>query len=143
MASNLLKEFKDRNHITHSFEDSNIERLLSFSMSYVESRCGEFDTESDNENDMLATELVLERTRYAYNESKELKKRNQLIISFEDSNIERLLSFSMSYVKSRGGEFDTESENKNDMRATELVWERTRYEYNESLKYFEDTFLVK
>lgn len=78
VTDDLIKEFKDRNRITHSFEDSNIKRLLSFSVQYVESRCGEFDTESDNENDMLATELVLERTRYAYNEALEYFEDNFL-----------------------------------------------------------------
>lgn len=79
MASDeLLKEFKARNHITHSGEDGNIKKLLSYSIAYVESRCGPFDTDSDNILDKQATELAIERTRYAYNEALEYFEDNFL-----------------------------------------------------------------
>ncbi|WP_212975674.1 phage gp6-like head-tail connector protein [Bacillus sp. J14TS2] len=55
----------------------------------------------------------------------------------EDDNLKELLSFSIAFVESKIGEFDIK-ENK---KATELVFERTRYAYNDALEYFEDNFL--
>lgn len=78
VTDNLIEEFKNRNHITHSFEDGTIEKMLSFSMQYVRTRCGDFEIDSEEDEDMLATELVLERTRYAYNEALEYFEDNFL-----------------------------------------------------------------
>ncbi|MEC5422390.1 phage gp6-like head-tail connector protein [Virgibacillus sp. C22-A2] len=58
-------------HISHSGEDDNLKRLLSFSVAYIEAKCGEFDLSGKTNLDIRATELVFERTRYAYNDAVE------------------------------------------------------------------------
>ncbi|PGR01345.1 hypothetical protein [Priestia megaterium] len=68
----LLQEFKDRMHFTHNSEDSNLQKLLSFSISAITRRVGAFDID-ENEG---ARELVLERTRYAYNDALEYFDKN-------------------------------------------------------------------
>jgi hypothetical protein len=52
-----------------------------------------------------------------------------------------LLSFSISAIKSSCGEFDINGEKDTDQRAKELIFERTRYAYNDALEYFDDNFL--
>lgn len=74
VTEDLLDEFKERMRITHSSEDNNLKRLLSFSIAYVESKCGNFDI-TDN---LQAKELVFERTRYAYNDAVEFFEDNFL-----------------------------------------------------------------
>jgi hypothetical protein len=74
----LLKEFKDRMHITHSSEDDNLKRLLSFSFAAIKSNCGAFDIYGTEETDERAKELVFERTRYAYNDAVEYFEDNFL-----------------------------------------------------------------
>ncbi|MED3650612.1 phage gp6-like head-tail connector protein [Heyndrickxia sporothermodurans] len=59
----------------------------------------------------------------------------------EDSNLKQLLSFSITAIKSSCGEFDIYGEKNTDIRGKELVFERTRYAYNDALEYFEDNFL--
>lgn len=78
VTDDLVKEYKGRNNITHSGEDSDIKRLLSYSIAYVESKCGVFDIDSDKTTDKQATELVLERTRYSYNDALEYFEDNFL-----------------------------------------------------------------
>lgn len=75
---NILTEFKERMKITHSIEDDNLTRLLSFSVSYIESKCGSFDLDSNNSLDNRAKELVFERARYAYNDALEYFENNFL-----------------------------------------------------------------
>ncbi|WP_407270606.1 phage gp6-like head-tail connector protein [Radiobacillus sp. PE A8.2] len=65
-------------HIAHSGEDINLQRLLSFSYAYVESKCGSFNLEGNTSLDIRATELVMERTRYAYNDAVEYFEDNFL-----------------------------------------------------------------
>jgi len=60
--------------ITHDIEDDNLKRLLSFSISYMESKIGEFDIDGN----LQARELVIERTRYLYNDSVEFFEDNFL-----------------------------------------------------------------
>lgn len=74
----LIEEFKERLHISHGSEDVNLERLLSSSVAYVRRNCGKFDIQSDEDNDLLAKELVFERSRYAYNDSLEFFEDNFL-----------------------------------------------------------------
>ncbi|UOQ85689.1 phage gp6-like head-tail connector protein [Gracilibacillus salinarum] len=74
----IVNEFKSRVHISHNGEDDNLKRLLSFSYAYVESKCGTFDLEGETSIDIRATELVLERTRYAYNDAVEYFEDNFL-----------------------------------------------------------------
>jgi len=61
-------------HISHSSEDDNIKRLLSFSIADLQGKCGHFDIEKDGR----AKELVFERTRYAYNDALEYFNDNFL-----------------------------------------------------------------
>ncbi|WP_062110431.1 hypothetical protein [Bacillus niameyensis] len=61
-------------HISHSSEDDNLKRLLSFSVAYIKEKCGNFDI---NENER-AKELVFERTRYLYNDAVEFFEDNFL-----------------------------------------------------------------
>lgn len=55
----------------------------------------------------------------------------------EDDNLKQLLSFSIAFLESKIGKFEIEKNKK----AKELVFERTRYAYNDALEYFEDNFL--
>lgn len=74
ISDDVLSQFKERMHITHKSEDSNLERLLSFSVAAIKTRCGEFDIDK-NES---AKELVFERARYAYNDAVEFFDDNFL-----------------------------------------------------------------
>lgn len=78
VTDELLKQFKDRMHISHDSEDSNLKQLLSFSISYLKSKCGKFDLAGDKDTDKRAKELVFERTRYAYNDAIEFFEDNFL-----------------------------------------------------------------
>lgn len=85
ITDELLEQFKERMHIFHDGEDDNLKQLLSFSVSFVESKIGEFDIE-DNEK---AKELVFERTRYTYNDAVEY---------FEDNFLSEIVSLSLESV---------------------------------------------
>ncbi|MGC4375923.1 phage gp6-like head-tail connector protein [Fictibacillus sp. Mic-4] len=61
-------------HISHSSEDDNLKRLLSFSIADLQEKCGPFNVE-ENER---AKELVFERTRYVYNDALEYFDNNFL-----------------------------------------------------------------
>lgn len=61
--------------------------------------------------------------------------------SSEDDNLKRLLSFSVIALRGSCGEFNIYGELDTDIRAKELVFERTRYTYNDALEYFADNFL--
>ena len=76
VSNELLEEFKERMHISHSIEDSNLKRLLSFSVAHIRNHCGKFDIDGKSDADLQARELVLERTRYAYNEATEYFDKN-------------------------------------------------------------------
>ena len=67
----------------------------------------------------------------------EFKKRMHIFHKGEDDNLKQLLSFSVAFVESKIGEFDIEEH----LKAKELVFERTRYAYNDAVEYFEDNFL--
>ncbi|MGD6873014.1 phage gp6-like head-tail connector protein [Sutcliffiella horikoshii] len=71
VTDQLLQEFKERMHISHD-EDNNLKRLLSFSMAYVKSKVKNIDIETN----LQAKELVIERTRYAYNDTLEYFENN-------------------------------------------------------------------
>ena len=76
VTDELLEEFKARNNIFHDGQDSDYEKLLSYSIAYVRSKCGEFEIDGKKDTDKLATELVLERARYAYNDALEYFEKN-------------------------------------------------------------------
>jgi len=75
VTDDLLKEFKEKNHISHN-EDDNLKKLLSSSIAYVRRKCGEFDLKGTKDTDISAKELVLERTRYSYNDAVEFFEEN-------------------------------------------------------------------
>lgn len=78
ISDEILEEFKSRLHISHSSEDKNLTRMLSSSLAYVEDKCGAFKMDGSANVDKRARELVLERTRYAYNEALEYFEDNYL-----------------------------------------------------------------
>lgn len=67
----------------------------------------------------------------------EFKERMRISHSIEDDNLKKILEMSYEDLMYRCGEFDIEAFN----RGKELVFERSRYVYNESLEFFEDNFL--
>lgn len=69
---------------------------------------------------------------------KEFKERMKIFHSSEDSNLKRLLSSSFTALKNTCGDFDFDSK-----VGKELVFERTRYAYNDSLEFFADNFLTE
>lgn len=68
---------------------------------------------------------------------KQFKDRMHIFHKGEDDNLKELLSFSIAFVESKIGDFDIDDNEK----ARELVFERTRYAYNDAVEYFEDNFL--
>lgn len=89
----MLKEFKGRMKITHSAEDDNLTRLLSFSASYVKSRCGDYTALDDEEITNRAEELIFERARFAYNDALEY---------FEDSFLSDIHSLGFAIAAKEG-----------------------------------------
>lgn len=77
ITQEIIEQLKERIRITHD-EDDHLKRLLSSSVAYVKSRCGEFDIDGELETDQAAKELVFERTRYLYNDSVEFFEDNFL-----------------------------------------------------------------
>ncbi|OFQ11062.1 hypothetical protein HMPREF2953_03705 [Staphylococcus sp. HMSC072E01] len=71
------------------------------------------------------------------NHVKEMKRRLKIFHKFEDEHIQSLLEQSYEDIKYRCQEFDMNENN----RGAELVYERTRYAYNDSLEFFHDNFL--
>ncbi|WP_437177575.1 phage gp6-like head-tail connector protein [Heyndrickxia camelliae] len=89
ITDELLKEFKDRMHISHTSEDDNLKRLLSFSAIAIKSSCGEFDIYGEKDTDVRGKELVFERTRYVYNDALEY---------FEDNFLSQITSLGISLI---------------------------------------------
>ncbi|OFO41744.1 hypothetical protein [Staphylococcus sp. HMSC070D05] len=71
------------------------------------------------------------------NHVEEMKRRLKIFHTFEDEHIQSLLEQSYEDIEYRCQEFDM---NKNN-RGAELVYERTRYAYNDNLEFFHDNFL--
>ena len=69
---------------------------------------------------------------------KEFKGRMKIMHSSEDDNLKRLLSSSLVALKASCGEFGFDNE-----MGKELVFERARYLYNDSLEFFSDNFLTE
>ncbi|TYR81112.1 hypothetical protein FZC66_04410 [Priestia megaterium] len=68
----------------------------------------------------------------------EFKERNRLG-NHEDANLTRILSASVTALKRVCGDYDIEQ----DEEFKELVFERSRYVYNDALEYFNDNFLTE
>ncbi|MDU0441535.1 hypothetical protein [Staphylococcus haemolyticus] len=71
------------------------------------------------------------------NHVEEFKNRNRIFYNFEDERIKNDLEMSFEDIKSKCGEFDIE---KNQL-GRELVYERTRYVFNDKLEEFHNNFL--
>ena len=68
----------------------------------------------------------------------EFKGRMKIMHSGEDDNLKGLLSSSCVALNKACGVFDFNSE-----QGKELVFERARYAYNDSLEFFADNFLTE
>lgn len=66
----------------------------------------------------------------------EFKNRNRIFYDIEDDRIESDLKMSYEDIKSKCGEFDM-----NNAIGRELVYERTRYVFNDKLEEFHNNFL--
>lgn len=97
VTNELLKQFKDRMHISHDSEDSNLKQLLSFSIAFIEDKCGKFAVDGDTNLDKRARELVLERARYAYNDAVEY---------FDENFLSDLTSLGLDMVYAQEGDAD-------------------------------------
>lgn len=80
----LLKEFKQRMHIFHDSEDESLKLILNKSYSAIKSICGDFNIEENS----LGQELVMERSRYVYNEQLQFFHKNfsTLLLDFGLAN---------------------------------------------------------
>ena len=65
----------------------------------------------------------------------ELKGRLKIFHTFEDNHLQRLLEQSYEDIKNKCGDFDMSND-----KGAELVYERTRYAYNDSIEYFDMNF---
>ncbi|PTF96725.1 hypothetical protein [Staphylococcus chromogenes] len=86
ITSDLIQDFKARNRIFYNIEDERIKRDLELSYEDIKSKCGEFDILIPS----LGRELVLERTRYVFNDKLEEFSDNFLssIVQFQIMNME-------------------------------------------------------
>lgn len=66
----------------------------------------------------------------------EFKNRNRIFYDIEDDRIESDLKMSYEDIKSKCGNFDM-----NNAIGRELVYERTRYVFNDKLEEFHNNFL--
>lgn len=66
----------------------------------------------------------------------EFKSRNRIFYDIEDDRIESDLKISYEDIKSKCGDFDM-----NNAIGRELVYERTRYVFNDKLEEFHNNFL--
>ena len=89
----LLDQFKARMKIYHKAEDKNLSRILDASEKRIASITGVSDT-----GDASYTELVLERSRYTYNDQAEF---------FDANFLDDLLALSIDNYKP--GDDDNES----------------------------------
>lgn len=72
ITNEILIEFKERMHLTGSYEDNNLKRILSASIFALKRSCGDFDINTHEE----FKELVFERSRYVYNDALEYFETN-------------------------------------------------------------------
>lgn len=68
---------------------------------------------------------------------REFKEDNRIAHASEDSKIERQLNASYADIQSRCGAFEID----NNPLGKDLVYQQTRYRYNDMLEYFYDNFL--
>ncbi|GAB3797353.1 phage gp6-like head-tail connector protein [Virgibacillus kimchii] len=70
----------------------------------------------------------------------EFKGRFNFSHNSQDGDFKKLLSYSIDYIRHKCGEFKIDGDKHTDKLARELVFERTRYAYNDALEYFEENF---
>lgn len=70
-STDLLNIFKQRMRIFHNAEDDNLEYILKSSIAYITDYCNKKDLE-----DEAIRELVIERSRYVYNDQVEFFYQN-------------------------------------------------------------------
>lgn len=85
VTEELVQELKESLHITNAREDDYIKKILSSSIAYLRSVCGDIDIE----NNESARELVVERARYSYNDAVEY---------FEDNFLSQINNLGMTLV---------------------------------------------
>nr|WP_143139511.1 head-tail connector protein [Enterococcus hermanniensis] len=71
MDEKLLEDFKSRMRIFHAADDDNLKNILESSKVAVKRWCG-----TDNVSNPEIRELVIERSRYVYNDSLEFFNEN-------------------------------------------------------------------
>lgn len=72
----------------------------------------------------------------AEEELENFKKRMKIFGTSEDENLENILSASFIRIDQLIGPYDE----NDDLNFIELVFERSRYAYNDSIEYFEGNF---
>lgn len=80
-------------------------------------------------DDMQAQELAIDNLS-------DFKSRMKIFGNFEDDALIALLANSFKRITQLIGEYKSED----NLNFVELVFERSRYAYNDSLEYFEDNF---
>lgn len=65
----------------------------------------------------------------------DFKQRMRITHGTEDEYLKKTLSASLNDIKEKCGEFSLDNS-----RGRELVFERSRYVYNDSVEYFQDNF---
>lgn len=73
ITDEIIEEFKERMHLTGSYEDNNLRRILSASVKALRGSCGDYEISNEE-----FKELVFERSRYAYNDALEYFEDNFL-----------------------------------------------------------------
>lgn len=89
----LLKDFKMRMRIFHEAEDENLKNILSSSMVAIKRWCG-----SDDVTKPEIKELVMERSRYVYNDSLEF---------FNENFLSELMAVSLSHYEGEAVDDET------------------------------------
>lgn len=92
VSNELLQKFKKRMKIFHSAEDDNLKDILAASKQDILSLVG-----STAESDPRTTELIMERSRYVYNDSLEF---------FYDNFQQHIFDLSLGYAAYLDGDED-------------------------------------
>jgi len=95
-TTGLLDEFKRRNHIFHDSENESLDEILNKSRVAIKRLVG-----SDDITDLQIAELVLERSRYVYNDALEY---------FDDNFQSELIGVSLNNYSDESGVADDSNE---------------------------------
>lgn len=69
---------------------------------------------------------------------KNFKKMNRIYHSHEDEFIKSILKSSYSFIKTKCGDFSMDDSPE----GAELVYNRSRYAYNDSIEFFDQNFIT-